>query len=148
MADYLSFTKIYEGITDRITTEAELSAVSSRGDITLPINALWDTGAMISAITTETASKLQLIPIDHFEISGIHGTNTMDAVLVSLKLPNKEYMKKLKVIVSDISTDFDMIIGMDVIGYSDFAICNGNSQTQFSFVTPPLNSKIDFSNRG
>jgi len=38
------------------------------------------------------------------------------------------------------------IIGMDVITQMDIAITNGCGQTQFSFIIPSLNEKIDFCN--
>jgi hypothetical protein len=42
------------------------------------------------------------------------------------------------------SPETEMILGMDAITQMDFAITNGNGQTQFSFVIPPREEKIDF----
>jgi len=37
---------------------------------------------------------------------------------------------------------------MDVITQMDIAITNGNSQTQFSFVTPPFENRKEFFKMG
>jgi len=39
----------------------------------------------------------------------------------------------------------EMLIGMDIISFGDFALSNGNDQTLFSFAVPPFKDKIDFS---
>ena len=37
----------------------------------------------------------------------------------------------------------DMLIGMDIIGMGDFAVCNTDNKTSFSFAVPPFPDRID-----
>ena len=41
----------------------------------------------------------------------------------------------------------DMLIGMNVIGLGDFAICNADDKTTFSFAVPPFPDKIDLAEK-
>jgi hypothetical protein len=63
---------------------------------------------------------------------------------LTLLLPNLTAVEKLEVAVYNLPTGIDMLIGLNVITRGDFAICNSGGQTQISFVSPPLNDKIDF----
>jgi hypothetical protein len=59
-------------------------------------------------------------------------------------IANNTRISDLRVAVCDMSPETEMILGMDAIMQMDFAITNGNNQTQFSFIIPPRKEKIDF----
>ena len=115
--------------------------------LTLSANALWDTGATMSAITPEIQNKLKVKPVDKKTIAGIHSTQEVDVVLITIELPNRVIKKTIKVAVCNMASNSGMLIGMDIISLGDFALSNGNEQTLFSFAVPPFKDKIDFSRR-
>ena len=47
--------------------------------------------------------------------------------------------------VVDFPGNFDMVIGMDIINMGDFAVCNADNKTSFSFIIPPLPNRINYS---
>jgi hypothetical protein len=115
--------------------------------LSVSTNALWDTGAMMSAITPEIRDKLKAITINRKKIAGIHTAQEVDVVVITLELPNHVVKKSIEVAVCNITSNSEMIIGMDIISLGDFALSNGNNQTLFSFAVPPFREKIDFSKR-
>jgi hypothetical protein len=115
--------------------------------LTVSANALWDTGATMSAITPEIQNKLKVTPVDKKTIAGIHSTKEVDVVLITIELPNRVIKKTIKVAVCDMASKPEMLIGMDIISLGDFALSNGNDQTLFSFAVSPFRDKIDFSKR-
>jgi hypothetical protein len=48
---------------------------------------------------------------------------------------------------NSIDINFDIIIGMDIINMGDFAVCNTENKTSFSFVVPPLPDRINFADK-
>ena len=62
--------------------------------------------------------------------------------LVSLHLPNKVVVPELLVSLGEFK-DFDVLIGMDIIGHGDFAVTNAGGQTKFTFRMPSKGG-IDF----
>jgi predicted aspartyl protease len=143
---HLSLTYTYNGIAKHIRTPVELFSEVYNEAISLTTTALWDTGATFSAITPEIAKKLKLKTLDKARIFGVNSKHNVDMVVVSVVFPNNISIKDLRVAVCNITPTTNMIIGMDVISQMDFAICNGNSQTQFSFAKPPFKNKVDFQN--
>ena len=104
--------------------------------------AIWDTGASVSCVSPEVADKLDL-KVSGFEIIaavGVPGCEypTYD---ISILLPNNLTLLNHKVIGVEFGAD--LLIGMDIIRYSDFAICNNYGKTTFSLQMPSINL-IDF----
>ena len=131
----------------RIITPVTLYSVPFISSLSLTIEALWDTGASMSAITPEIQKHLRAVPIDRKEIAGIHNTEEVDIVSLSLELPNNVIKKTIRVAVCNISSQVGMILGMDIISLGDFALSNGNAQTLISFAVPPFHEKIDFTKK-
>lgn len=52
-------------------------------------------------------------------------------------------IKNVRGAVCIIGGDADILIGMDIIKFGDFAISNGGGQTLFSFAIPPFENKTD-----
>ena len=107
------------------------------------LNAIWDTGAMRSTISTKIARKLNLIPLGQTRVCHADGESFCNYYVVNLLLPNKMEIKMLMVNDGRL-TDTDMLIGMDVISLCDFAITNAGKETKFSFQIPST-VDIDFS---
>jgi hypothetical protein len=139
----LTLTTAYSGYIKRITSPIWLFWKTNRCQAT----ALWDTGAMISAITPELTQMLDLDIVDTIDISGVHSTQRVGVTFVSVVLPNKIIVPSVRVAVCTIGSNTNMIIGMDIITLGDFAISNGKNRTMFSFAMPPFNEGIDFSER-
>jgi predicted aspartyl protease len=109
----------------------------------IKIRALWDTGAMLSAITPEGAKKLNLVSTNRIKVNGIGSYCIADIVRVSIRLPNLVELKNARVAVLSLVKDVDMLIGMDIIRLGDFSISNGAGKTLFSFAMPPFDDKTD-----
>jgi predicted aspartyl protease len=143
---HASLTYKYDGLVDAIFTPVELFCDvydESPGCLT---NALWDTGAMLSVISPEIVTKLNLDVVDTIQIAGINGDSTAEVAIVSIRFPNGALIKDVRVVICKMAPNNEMIIGMDVITQMDIAITNGNNQTQFDFVTPPFENRKDFLN--
>ena len=137
----------FENKQDRLIIPVQIHSVPFNSMLSVSINALWDTGAMMSAITLETRDKLKAPSVDRKTIAGIHSSQEVDIVSIMLEMPNSVVKKIFKVAVCNITSNTGMIIGMDIISLGDFALSNGNNQTLFSFAVPPYKDKIDFSKR-
>ena len=144
---HLTFSYYFQKKQNRIIIPVNLYSVPFNSSLSLSTDALWDTGASMSAITPEIQKQLQVTPIDKKEIAGIHNTQVVDVVLITLELPNSVIKKNIKVAVCNITSKVGMILGMDIISMGDFALSNGNEQTLISFAFPPFQEMIDFTKR-
>jgi hypothetical protein len=100
-------------------------------------NALWDTGATISAITPKLVRELSFIPAGTIAISGITGALDVKFVLAAIQFPDGILRKNIKMAVCDFSQEINIILGMDIITLGDFQLLHGNNSTVFSFTSPP-----------
>jgi hypothetical protein len=73
---------------------------------------------------------------------GVAGRHDTEAFLVNIELPNRVGFSALRVIRGTL-TDFDILIGMDIITSGDFSITNENGITVFSFRVPSITT-VDF----
>ena len=131
----------------KIITPVNLYSIPFNSLLSLSTNALWDTGASVSAITPDIMNKLNVTPVDKKTIAGIHSTQVVDIVYITVELPNGVIKRNIETAVCNIPSNVGMILGMDIILLGDLALSNGNSQTLFSFAYPPFKEKIDFSKR-
>jgi len=142
---HFSFKNEYPYLSSRLTNEAYIFKTSSDvGKSGFKATALWDTGAMRSAITPAVAKSLGLIPFDRVRVNGINNTSIADVVYISIGLPNLVMVKEVDVMVCNLVRDIDLLIGMDIILLGDFSISNGGGKTLFSFVIPPFENKTDY----
>ena len=138
----------YTGITRKLITPVYLYPVSSpAGTQSIVTNALWDTGATFSAISLDVANRLKLVPADKVTVTGVHDTNTVDAGIITVELPDHIVKKDIRVAICTLNPSIGMILGMDIIMLGDLAISNGNGQSLFSFAIPSFKNKMDFSAR-
>lgn len=63
------------------------------------------------------------------------GSRDVDIYEIALALPNGRLYHDYKVYCDDID-DYDVLLGMDIIGETDFLITNKDRQTTFSFRSP------------
>lgn len=108
----------------------------------LELNAIWDTGAMRSTISSQIVNELRLISLEQTRVCHADGESTCNYFVVNLLLPNKIEIKMLMVNDGKL-TDTDMLIGMDVISLCDFTITSPGTNTKFSFQIPST-LDIDF----
>ena len=108
----------------------------------LEYKAIWDTGATNSVITQKVVDECKLNPVGVTMVEHGGGSETTNLYLVDIALPNKVIVQKVQVAKLKIR-DADALIGMDIIGNSDFAVTNMNNQTVFSFRLPSC-QRIDF----
>jgi hypothetical protein len=108
------------------------------------IRALWDTGATGSAISRGLARHLGLKSVDLSKVSGVSGVHLSPVYLVDILLPSKVQISNVRVTEFLDNGIFEMLIGMDIITYGDFAISNKDGKTVVSFRTPPSDNPIDF----
>jgi len=141
----LSFTTSYSGLARSLHTQVDVESVISPG-AKINIDALWDTGAYSSLIRPEVAAQLNLKPISKTLINTPSDKNVPSNIyLINIYLPNGTRIDCIHVL-EGIPSGCDMLIGMDVISLSDFAITNFNGSTMFSFRMPSM-TNIDF-NKG
>jgi predicted aspartyl protease len=105
--------------------------------------ALWDTGATHSVINNRIAETLGLPLIDWGIITGVNSVGPAGITEVNILLPNNILFQNHRVTIADVK-NVDMLIGMDIICYGDFLICNSDRRTSFSFVIPPFGDRPDW----
>lgn len=151
LAKIKALTVPYNQISDVIACSVNLSfpeSLLSLGQTQIKDDcvAIWDTGAMASAVTELEALKLGLIQTGVKQISGLGGTLVKKTYLVDILLPNKILLENHPVTEVDNPKDkngvkletFGMLIGMDIISMGDFSVTNFEGKTVMSFRVPSM----------
>ena len=139
---HLAFSIKYKGIAKELVSEAEI--INPLNNQRKKYKAIWDTGATHTAITPKVLNELSLIVVDTTTIIGVNSkTEDIKVALFDLSLPLNMDIKNVRGAVCIIGGDADILIGMDIIKFGDFAISNGGGQTLFSFAIPPFENKTD-----
>jgi hypothetical protein len=139
-----AFTLTYDGYAERIITPIKIYPYFREDEAPLKYeiymtNALWDTGAERSIISKNVAEILQLKPVGEKNIMHAGGLKISNIYLVNILLPNNVEAVKLSVYEClDVKSNFEAIIGMDIITRGDFIITNQNGKTTMSFRTPSI----------
>ncbi len=108
------------------------------------VRSLWDTGASVTLISSRVAKVLGLTSIGKSGVSGYNeGVDVKDTYCVHIGLPTGDIVTNIMAMEFD-SDEYDVVIGMDVIGKGDLAVTNLNDRTTFSFRIPSV-EEIDFS---
>ena len=105
--------------------------------------ALWDTGAMHSAITQRVVDECGLVQ-DGWVMAGqaYSGPVQAETYVIDLGLPNRVRLNGIVTTRGGFG-GADVLIGMDVIGTGDFMVTNFEGQTKFAF-RQPSQGAIDF----
>jgi len=131
----------YTDLPLKLITQAEV--FTSGSGQRKKVKALWDTGAMLSAISEEIKEKLGLKHHDRKIINSVNEVKEVDVVKVSIRIPDLKEVNDFPMLVLKLIKDADILIGMDIIQRGDFSISNGGGKTLFTFVQPPFEDKID-----
>ena len=142
---HVSFRLDFDGRQREIVTDCfvagVLSFLPSYTGKRYTAKALWDTGATRSAISPRVVKFLGLQPTDDdYHVTTASGriktsVYAVDMSLTDLKLAHSA----LPVVALDLD-GIDVLIGMDIIGLGDFAICGGRV---FSYCSPPCPTPVD-----
>ena len=109
----------------------------------LQFNALWDTGATNSMITSRAVADLGLQAGGYTPVHHVQGTtDDVPFYYVNLVLFSNFHFQDVAVVLGKL-TDTDILIGMDIINRGDFAVSNKNGATAFSFRIPSV-EEFDF----
>jgi hypothetical protein len=88
---------------------------------------------------------LHLQAISYQKCQTPSGVYDAECYYIDIWLPNKVVIKKILVTkAQELFCGFDILIGMDIITFGDFAVSNFNKKTSFSFRIPS-EAEIDFS---
>lgn len=98
-------------------------------------NAVWDTGATNTVISPDVVEALGLKSVGKSSISSYDGVVETSTYKVDLCFENGYRIQDLEVMSGDYS-DYDVLIGMDVITQGDFCISTIDGKTSFGFVMP------------
>ena len=143
-----AFTQTYPIDAEAIITKCAIcSAIELQPNMVAPKvfyadNVLWDTGATCCLISQKVIEDLGLTPIDKAIVSGATTTAETDVYLVHVGLPNGQIAINVEALASQ-NTDYDFIIGMDIIRECDLALTHPNKETKFTFDFPSKRD-IDF----
>ena len=124
------YTKTFEGLTDVILTGCDICSVSGRrchSD-----EAMWDTGSQFTFLSPRIINVLQLKPTGRMGLSGINGESEADVYTVHVVLPSGDAVINVEALGSDYS-DYDVIIGMDIIMLGEFHFDRVDDHHVFSF---------------
>lgn len=105
-------------------------------------NAVWDTGATNSIISSDVVDALGLKPTGKSSISSFSGIVETCIYTVDLCFDNGYKIEGLEVMSGDYC-DYDMLIGMDVINRGEFAISTFGGKTSFCFRMPAIGLEMN-----
>lgn len=140
-SDHRSFEVTYDRIINVLTTYV-LIAQAFDPEKTNPhpslkeYKAIWDTGATNSVISQKVVDGCELKPIGMTQVQTAERLITSGVFLVNIMLPHKVGIPHIRVTKGHLGEEFDVLIGMDIIGRGDFAVYPKNGQTIFSFRLP------------
>lgn len=145
-----AFTVRSDGLLRVIKTIAQIRPAKSISDLhDLPqidakVEAIWDTGATNTSISSHLARRLQLKPIAKVDVSAAGSRYTSDVYLIDILLPNKVAVLDVRVTEAKNIQDSDILVGMDIIVLGDFSITNCGRHTCCSFRIPSADRHIDY----
>lgn len=139
---HLAFSIDYSGLSRELCTHVLVAAPT----LTQPFNpnkqfakfdrAIWDTGATCTVITKKVVAGLGLEATGMAPVSGVNSQSIVPTYVVDILLPNNVLIQNVNVLEGNISANFDVLIGMDIIQRGDMAISNANGKTKFTFCIP------------
>lgn len=141
----LCFTNLCSGRSNVLVSDVKISvAPDEYGNHFDDQNwtAIWDTGATKTVITPKVVQTLNLKVVSKCQMATPHGIGEANCYYINLGLPNHVAIPNL-LVIEGVPQKCDVLIGMDIIGQGDFAVCNYQNKTSFSFRVPSI-SIIDF----
>lgn len=139
-----AYTHPYESIQSRVIIDCQISLPNSNPEEGSEQKALWDTGAMVTCISTKLAYDLGLIAIDETMVVGANNEPfKVPTYCVQIKMGSFVIPIHNVVGLPMDGNEHSMIIGMDIISKGDLPITNYSGRTVISFRTPSLET-IDY----
>lgn len=135
------YTKEYESQPEAILTNVIICpAVDLSANVAVPVhcqveNVLWDTGATNTLISQEVVNALGLQPKNKALISSAGGDVESWTYLVHVILPTGTAELNVQALLND-NSDYDVVIGMDIINSCDFCYTNEDGKSTFSLCHP------------
>ena len=107
--------------------------------------AIWDTSAQCSVITKKVVVDLHLKSIGIMLIHGVTGIAYQRSYIITISINEGIIFPTLTGIPScrKLPSGYDILLGMDIIQWGDFAVTNFEDKTVFSFRVPSQEC-IDF----
>jgi hypothetical protein len=106
----------------------------------LDVRAMWDTGSMVTCVSKRLVRYLELTSFESTSLTSLHGTSLADVCLMDIVLPDGISIENIKVTEIETPNDFDIIIGMNIIRFGDFSLCNDHGNTVMTFSLPSSNA--------
>jgi hypothetical protein len=148
---YRGFTALYDEPVKELISPASilpvLTANKALRDVPVKINAFWDTGATVTCIKPVLWDRLKLCaydPVNSTVLTGVGGSVAATYTLIHILLAPNFWLEFCQVYALDFPGDADLLIGMDIITLGDFAVCNADNKTSFSFAMPPFPDRVNF----
>lgn len=138
---FRAFSQRSNGLARQIISEVHVTDAIQKDRENLKqvkCNGLWDTGATNTVISKKIVEELKLPVISKTPILGVTGTIETTTHVIDLWLPDNVVVKRLPVMAGSLTSDIDVLIGMDVIVCGDFALSNFQSKTVFSYRLPSI----------
>lgn len=138
-----TYTKHYDTIVDEIITDCTIyPGVPFEKTTHLPqgvktSKAMWDTGATMSSISRRMIDALGLKPCSRVGVEGFTEMGETDTYAVHMLLPTGNLVAEVEVMETpNPDSEYDVVIGMDIISLGDMAFTNKDEKSVFSFRIP------------
>lgn len=109
-------------------------------------DAIWDTGAMASVISSRVVEVLNLKPVGKAKVFHANGMSIVNTYIVNIVLPHGVQIQSV-LVTEGILGDTNVLIGMDIIAMGDFAVTSSQGKTKFSFQIPSTHD-TDYTKEG
>ncbi len=145
-----AFTVKSNGLLRVIKTKARIRPAQSIIDLyKLPqaeaeVEAIWDTGATNTSISSHLAQQLNLKPVGKVPVSAAGSRYLSNVYMIDIWLPNRVIVKDVRVAEAKNIQESEILVGMDIICLGDFSITNCDQQTCCSFRIPAGKKHIDY----
>jgi hypothetical protein len=137
-----AFTVKYTGRSLVLMSEATVGPAFNPSKSSAPkqekFKAIWDTGATNSVISPDVVQACSLKPTGQTNVKTAGGTVTCSTYLVSIFLPNNVGFPSVRVTEAPLTEGANVLIGMDIIGFGDFATSNHEGGTVFTYRCPSV----------
>lgn len=152
-AKFQAFTLRFTGKAQQLVTDIQVlpafdPANPPPSPAVFATKALWDTGASKSCISPKVVAALSLASTGTAQVFHAGGAGTTPTYVVNFQLPNR--VGAAGVLVSEfpsMGNNFEVLVGMDIIGLGDLALTHVGGKTCMSFRIPSV-AENDFVQEG
>lgn len=128
----------------KVALSVNIAEFSGMTKIEFAARALIDTGANRSCMSRRLVSVCNIAPISYMSVRSAQGISEANVYSVDFTLPSRIQFRNVPVMEFSGGSDFDVIIGMDILSKGDIAITNAENQMLFSMRIPSADKHIDF----